>query len=60
MGFTPYHLGEPVDGAIVQTNHDEYRTTGPDALPGIRALVDGRNVTSPQLWTGVPRRVIGA
>jgi nucleotide sugar dehydrogenase len=59
LGFTPYHLGEPVDAAIVQTDHAEYRDLGADQLPGVKALVDGRAVTDAKLWPGVTRRVIG-
>ena len=33
-GFTPYHLGEPVDVAIVQADHDDYRSLTADELPG--------------------------
>ena len=35
---------EKIDAAIVQSDHVEYRTIGPDDLPGIRTLVDGRNI----------------
>ncbi len=45
FGFTAYHLGEPVDAAILQADHPDYRTIGPADLPGVRALVDGRAVT---------------
>ncbi|MGN6245912.1 MAG: nucleotide sugar dehydrogenase [Motilibacteraceae bacterium] len=60
LGFTPYHLGEPVDAAVVQADHAEYAGLAPADLPGVRALVDGRRVTDPERWQGVPRRTIGA
>jgi nucleotide sugar dehydrogenase len=60
FGFTPYHFGETADLAIVQTDHADYREMGPDALPGIRLLVDGRNVTDAALWRGTPRFVLGS
>lgn len=62
LGFTPYLVGsgEPVDAAIIQTDHVEYRTLTPADLPGVKALVDGRRITDPAAWDGVPRRVIGA
>ena len=25
LGFTPYHFGEPLDAAVVQADHAEYR-----------------------------------
>ncbi len=59
LGFTPYHLGEPVDAAVVQADHVEYRRLTPADLPGIRTLVDGRRVTDPAAWPGVTHRVIG-
>ncbi|RAG85767.1 nucleotide sugar dehydrogenase [Streptacidiphilus pinicola] len=60
MGLEPYHLGEPCDVAIVQADHPEYTRIGPDDLPGVTALLDGRSVTDPVLWSGVPRLAIGA
>ncbi len=59
LGFAAYHLGTPVDGAIVQTDHLDYGTLAPADLPGIRALVDGRATTDGQRWKGVSRHVIG-
>lgn len=59
MGFTPHHLGEPVDAVIVQADHDEYRTLSPADLPGVAAVVDGRGVLDPARWTSVPQRRIG-
>lgn len=62
LGFTPYTVGsgEPVEAAIIQTDHVEYRTLAPADLPGIRTLIDGRRITDPAAWTPVRRRVIGA
>ena len=59
LGFTPYHLGESADAAVVQADHDEYRTLGAADLPGVHVLVDGRDVTDSGLWGGVTRIVIG-
>ena len=59
LGFTPYHLGEQVDAAVLQADHAMYRELAPNDLPGVQALVDGRNITSAQTWAGVRRRVIG-
>ncbi len=60
LGLSPYHLGEPADAAVVQTDHADYARLGPDDLPGVKVLVDGRKVTDPRRWPGVTRRVIGA
>ena len=62
LGFTPYVLGngEPVDAAIIQTDHVEYRNLTPADLPGVGTLIDGRRITDPAAWHGVRRRMIGA
>jgi len=59
LGFTAYHVGEPVDAAVVQADHAEYRTLSPADLPGIKAFIDGRRVSSADQWDGVVYRVIG-
>jgi len=63
LGFEPYVPGahaEPVDAAIIQTDHAEYRALTPADLPGVSTLIDGRRITDPAAWTGVRRRLIGA
>lgn len=60
LGFTPHHLGESVDLVVVQTDHREYRALSADDFPGIRLMMDGRNITVAENWVGVPRLVIGA
>lgn len=60
LGFEPYTLSEPVDVAILQTDHADYRELDATSLPGIRLLVDGRNATDPARWAGTPRIVVGA
>jgi UDP-N-acetyl-D-mannosaminuronic acid dehydrogenase len=42
LGFEPWD-GGPADGAILQADHDAYRTLHPADLPGVRAIVDGRD-----------------
>ncbi|WP_153394538.1 nucleotide sugar dehydrogenase [Ornithinicoccus halotolerans] len=58
-GWTPYHLGEPVDAALLQADHPEYAALTPADLPGIRLLLDGRRTTDPAAWAGTPRLTIG-
>lgn len=60
LGFTPYHLGDPVEAAVVQADHSEYRTIGVEDLPGVRTVLDGRRITDPERWQGTTRLVIGA
>jgi nucleotide sugar dehydrogenase len=59
FGWTPYHLGDEVDAAVVQADHAAYRDLSAEDLPGVKALVDGRRVTDPARFDGVPHRVIG-
>ena len=59
FGWEPYHLGEPVDAAIVQADHKEYVELTPADLPGIKVLFDGRRTTNPDNWVGTARIVIG-
>lgn len=60
FGWEPYHLGEEAEVVIVQADHDDYRQISPSDFPGIKVLFDGRRITDPTLWAGVPRLVIGA
>lgn len=59
LDLEPYCLGEMCDAAILHTDHAAYVTLTPADLPGIRALVDGRAITDPQVWAAVPRTVLG-
>lgn len=59
LGLEPYHIGEPCDAVITHTDHREYEMLGPEDLPGVRAMIDGRAITDASRWTGVPRRVLG-
>ncbi|MEI8083186.1 MAG: nucleotide sugar dehydrogenase [Actinomycetes bacterium] len=60
LGFEPYHLGEPTDAAIIQTDHQRYRSLHSDDVPGARVLIDGRRVTPAEGWDPVRRVVLGA
>src|SRR5699024_4079191 len=60
FGWDPYHLGEPADLAIVQTNHPEYRELTAAEVPGVKLLIDGRNITTAAHWKAAPRLVLGA
>jgi len=50
LGFVPHTEGDEVDAAVVQADHEEYRTMGSAVLPGIRTVVDGRRVLDPSRW----------
>jgi len=55
----PAHRGETVTAAVVQADHDEYRTLAPADLPEVRVLLDGRRVTDPAAWEGREHIVLG-
>ncbi|MGD8149789.1 nucleotide sugar dehydrogenase [Ornithinimicrobium sp. Y1694] len=59
FGWEPYVLGEEVDVAIVQADHPEYAELSTEDLPGLRLLLDGRRITDPARFAGVPRLTIG-
>lgn len=44
MSLAPYHVGEPVDVAVVQADHTEYAGLSAADLPGVRVIVDGRRI----------------
>jgi UDP-N-acetyl-D-mannosaminuronic acid dehydrogenase len=51
LGFEAWD-GMPVQGAIVQADHAEYRGLGPADLPGVTAVVDGRGVLDVRSFGG--------
>lgn len=58
-GLTAYHYGEPVDAAILQADHAEYRDLGPKEMPGVRTFLDGRGITDQAKWVGIRYHVVG-
>ncbi|MFC3492401.1 nucleotide sugar dehydrogenase [Glycomyces rhizosphaerae] len=56
----PAHRGEVVTAAVVQADHDEYRTLAPADLPEVTVLLDGRRVTDPAVWEGREHIVLGS
>ena len=59
LKLTPYRQGDAVDAAVVQTDHADYKVLRAGDLPGIKVLIDGRRVTSPDEWAGVTHRTVG-
>ena len=59
FGWAPYHVGEAADLVIVQTNHAEYKDLTAADVPGVKLVIDGRNITTAENWTGTPRLVLG-
>jgi nucleotide sugar dehydrogenase len=62
FGWAPFHLGntaEPVNLAIVQADHAEYRSLTAADLPGVTVIVDGRAILDASAFPGVDIRVIG-
>jgi UDP-N-acetyl-D-glucosamine dehydrogenase len=59
LGFEPYAFGTPCAGAVVQADHDVYRELASAQLPGVRAVVDGRDCLDAARWPGVPVKSLG-
>lgn len=59
FGWAPFHIGDATDAVVVQADHAEYRELSAAHFPGLKAIVDGRKVTDPARFEGVPHRVIG-
>ena len=59
LGFAAYHLGDPVDAVVVQADHAAYAELGPEQLPGVKVVIDGRRITRPDGWGRVTRVVLG-
>ena len=59
IGFDAYHYGEPIDAAIVQTDHSEYIELESTQLPGVQTILDGRGVLNENNWPGVRFHILG-
>lgn len=59
LGFEPYSFGEQADAVIIQADHAEYRDVTAAQVPGVRAVLDGRRVSSADAWPGAVYRLIG-
>lgn len=59
FGWTPWHTGDAADLVIVQTDHPEYAELSAADVPGVKLLIDGRNITTAKNWQGTPRLVLG-
>jgi nucleotide sugar dehydrogenase len=55
----PYLPGRRVDAAVVQADHVEYARMSAADLPGVRVVLDGRDVLDPERWQGVTVVVLG-
>ena len=61
LGFEPWQ-GEPVDAAIVQADHSAYATITSADIPGVHAILDGREILDLASWkaAGIRARRIGS
>ncbi|MDQ6750814.1 MAG: nucleotide sugar dehydrogenase [Actinomycetota bacterium] len=59
-GFVPW-AGDEIDGVVLQADHAEYRGLTPADLPGVRAVVDGRDLLDVKSFAaaGIPVKRIG-
>lgn len=47
LGLPPYRDGDPVDAAVLYTDHLAFRRLTAAYLPGVRTVVDGRGALDP-------------
>jgi len=59
LRLDPYLPGRRVDAAVVQADHVEYARMSAADLPGVRVVLDGRDVLDPELWQGPTLVVLG-
>ena len=59
FGWDAYTLGDPVDVAVLQADHAEYRELSAADLPGVQVVVDGRRVLDPARFEGTRLVVVG-
>lgn len=59
FGWDAYETGQPVDVAIAQADHAEYRELTRDDLPGVSVVVDGRRVLDRSKFDGTAFLVVG-
>jgi UDP-N-acetyl-D-glucosamine dehydrogenase len=57
-GYTPWSAGERVDGAIVQADHERYRSLRPEDVGGAAVVVDGRGVLDLDAFASAGVRVL--
>ncbi|WP_163377114.1 nucleotide sugar dehydrogenase [Dietzia sp. Alg238-R159] len=60
FGWDPHTLGEPVDVAMLQADHDSYRELDTADLPGVSVIVDGRRILNPTNFGGASFLVVGS
>jgi nucleotide sugar dehydrogenase len=60
LGFEVYKLGQPIDGVIVQTNHNEYRDLTGEDFPGAMTIIDGRRILTKKVTNQIKTLVIGS
>ena len=49
LGFIPFSRGGLADAAVLQADHTEYSAWGPEDLPGVRTMLNGRRFNLPIL-----------
>jgi len=59
LGLTAWQKGASIDAAVVHTDHIQYRSLAASDLPGVRTILDGRNVLDHTLWPGVTIITLG-
>jgi UDP-N-acetyl-D-mannosaminuronic acid dehydrogenase len=58
IGYEPWDRATAIDGAIVQADHEQYRTLGPADVGGAQVVVDGRGVLDVTAFAAAGVRVL--
>ena len=59
LGLTPHTRGDTVEAAIIHTDHSEYAALRMEDFPGLRTLVDGRQIVPAGRLDGVELVTLG-
>ena len=59
LGLEPYTLGTPVDIAVLQADHREYKDLVDTGLPDVKVIVDGRHLLDPSMFSTAKVLVVG-
>jgi nucleotide sugar dehydrogenase len=48
LGLEPFTRGSSADAAVLQADHAEYSSWGPEDIPGVRTVLNGRRINLPK------------
>jgi UDP-N-acetyl-D-mannosaminuronate dehydrogenase len=60
LGLSPHVLGTDVELAVLQADHEQYRSLTATDLPGVQVIIDGRRHLDPSAFGTAAVVVIGS